>query len=192
VVIGYGPTVMGGRTWRNDLTQVLDQLGVWNTTQRHLFCGRLNLDRIGAFGHSFGASAISIIAAYDKRLQAIVLIDGGGRPEDARAIPALVLNSGRAGGAPKVPGAEAGIARTLYLRWSEPGIQITLLGAVHMSFTDMAVIKAFELPGDGKAFIATTRAVLGEFFGHYLLGEPSELIQRGSVQYPLAKVETPH
>src|SRR5262249_55423545 len=32
-VIGYGPTVMGGRTWRDDLTHVLDQLGVWNTTQ---------------------------------------------------------------------------------------------------------------------------------------------------------------
>src|SRR5438045_4089435 len=102
-VVGYGPTVMGGRTWRNDLTQVLDQLGVWNTTKRHLFFGRLNLDLIGAFGHSFGASAISIIAAYDKRLKAIVLIDGGGRPEDARTIPALILTSGGAGGARRVP-----------------------------------------------------------------------------------------
>ena len=192
VVVGYGPTVMGGRTWRDDLTQVLDQLGVWNTTQGHLFFGRLNLDRIGAFGHSFGASAVSIIAAYDKRLKAIVLIDGGGRPEDARAIPALILNSGGADGARKVPGAETAIARNLYLQWSKPGIQITLLGAVHMSFTDMAVIKAFELPGDGKAFIDTTRAVIGGFFGQYLLGEHSELIEKGSAKYPLVKVETPH
>jgi hypothetical protein len=192
VVVGYGPTVMGGRTWRNDLTQVLDQLGVWNTTQGHRFFGRLNLDRIGAFGHSFGASAVSIIAAYDKRLKAIVLIDGGGRPEDARAIPAVILNSGGADGAPKVPGAETAIARKVYLQWSKPGIQITLLGAVHMSFTDMAVIKAFELPGDGKAFIDSTRAVTGGFFGQYLLGEHSELIEKGSHKYPLVKVETPH
>jgi pimeloyl-ACP methyl ester carboxylesterase len=192
VVVGYGPTVMGGRTWRDDLKQVLDQLGVWNTTRGHLFFGRLNLDLIGAFGHSFGASAVSIIAAYDKRLKAIVLIDGGGRPEDARAIPALILNSGGAGAAPKVPGAEAAIARNLYLRWSKPGIQITLLGAVHMSFTDMAVINSFALPGDGKAFIATTRAVLAEFFGQYLLGKHSELIEKGFAKYPLAKIETPH
>src|SRR5947209_3461794 len=191
VVVGYGPTVMGGRTWRDDLKQVLDQLGAWNTTQGHLFFGRLNLDRIGAFGHSFGASAVSIIAAYDKRLKAIVLIDGGGRPEDARAIPALILNSGGAGVARKVPGAETAIARNLYLRWSKPGIQITLLGAVHMSFTDMAVIKAFELPGDGKAFIDSTRAVVGGFFGQYLLGEHSELIEKGSAKYPLARIETP-
>src|SRR5437764_3446851 len=142
VVVGYGPTVMGGKTWRNDLTQVLDQLGVWNTTKQHLFFGRLDLDRIGAFGHSFGASAISIIAAYDKRLKAIVLIDGGGRPEDARTIPALILNSGGTDAAPKVPSAETAIARKVYLQWSQPGIQITLLCAVHMRFPDMAVIKA--------------------------------------------------
>jgi pimeloyl-ACP methyl ester carboxylesterase len=192
VVVGYGPTVMGGRTWRDDLTQVLDLLGVWSTTQGHLFFGRLNLDLIGAFGHSFGASAVSIMAAYDKRLKAIVLIDGGGRPEDARAIPVLILNSGGADGARRVPDAETAIARNLYLRWSKPGIHITLLGAVHMSFTDMAVIKAFELPGDGKAFIDTTRAVIGGFFGQYLLGEHSELIEKGSAKYPLAKIETSH
>lgn len=188
VVIGYGPTVMGARTWRDDLTQVLEQLGVWNTTQGHRFFGRLDLDRIGAFGHSFGASAVSIIAAYDKRLKAIVLIDGGGRPEDARAIPALILNSD---GARKVPGSETAIARALYLRWSKPGLQITLLGAVHMSFTDMAVIKPFALPGDGRAFIDTTRAVVGEFFGQYLSGKHSELIEKGSAKYPLARIDTP-
>jgi len=191
VVVGYGPTVMGGRTWRDDLTQVLDQLGVWNTTPGHRFVGRLNLDLIGAFGHSFGASAVSIIAAYDKRLKAIVLIDGGGRPEDARAIPALILNSGGPDDAPKAPRAETAIARKVYLQWSKPGIQITLLGAAHMSFTDMAVIKAFGLPGDGGAFIATTRAVIGGFFGQNLLGEHSELIEKGSAKYPLAKIETP-
>ena len=67
-----------------------------------------------------------------------------------------------------------------------------MLGAVHMSFTDMAVIEGFALPGDGKAFIATTRAVLAEYFGQYLLGKHSELIEKGSAKYPLAKIETLH
>jgi hypothetical protein len=196
VVVGYGPTVMGKRTWRDDLTRLLDRLADCDTTQGHRFFSRLDLDRIGAFGHSFGASAVSIIAAYEKRLKAIVLIDGGGRPEDARAIPALILNSSaRARGADvarKVPDAESTISRNLYLQWSKPGTHITLEGAVHMSFTDMAVIRAFELPGDGKAFIETTRAVIGGFFGQYFLGEHSELIEKGSPKYPLAQVETPH
>ncbi len=77
------------------------------------------------------------------------------------------------------------------MKWSKPGIHVTLLGAVHMSFTDMAVIEAFKLPGDGKAFIDSTRAVIGGFFGQYLLGERSDLIEKGSPKHPLLKVERP-
>jgi len=56
----------------------------------------------------------------------------------------------------------------------------------------MAAIKAFGLPGDGTVFVDSTRAVLGGFFGKYLLGEHSELIENGSSKYPLVKVERPH
>ena len=81
--------------------------------------------------------------------------------------------------------------RKEFLLKAKPGIQITLLGAVHMSFTDMAVVKAFAIPGDGKAFADTTRAVIAEFFGQYLLGRHSDLIWKGSDKYPLAQIETP-
>lgn len=193
VVVGYGPTVMGLGTWKDDLTHVLDQLKVWNTTKEHMFFGRLDLDRIGAFGHSFGASAVSTLAAGDKRLKAIVLIDGGGNPEDGRAIPALILQSDGADFARRFPEIARERARKQdeYLRKAKPGIRITLLEAVHMSFTDMTMIKAYALPGDGKAFIDTARAVIGEFFGQYLQGKPSELIEKGSAKFPLAKIERP-
>ena len=38
--------------WAGDLIYELDQLKVWNQTPRHLFFGRLDLGRVGAFGHS--------------------------------------------------------------------------------------------------------------------------------------------
>ena len=195
VAIGYGPTVIGLGTWKGDLTHVLDQLGVWNTTQGHMFFGRLDLDRVGAFGHSAGGSAVAAIAAGDKRLKAIALLDPGSvRPEDGPVIPALVLTSNHIDLARSNPDIVREKTRTQneFLLRAKPGIRITLLGAVHLSFTDMAVIKAFELPGDGNAFIDTTRAVIGGFFGQYLMGEHSELIEKGSAEYPLAKVETPH
>ena len=78
-----------------------------------------------------------------------------------------------------------------FLRKAKPGIRITLLGAVHMSFTDMAVIKAFGIPGYGKVYIDASRAAIGEFFGQHLLGKHSELLEKGSAKYPLAKIETP-
>lgn len=193
VVVGYGPTVMGLGIWKDDLTHLLDQLKVWNSTREHTFFGRLDLDKVGAFGHSFGASAVSTIAGSDKRVKAIVLLDGGGRPEDGRAIPALILNSEGVDLARRFPDVAKDGARkqSEFLRRAKPGIKITLLGAVHMSFTDMAVIKAFGLPGDGKAYIDATRAVIGEFFGRYLEGKDSELIEKGSAKYPLVKIETP-
>ncbi len=195
VVVGYGPTVIGRGTWKGDLTHVLDQLGVWNTTLGHMFFERLDLDHVGAFGHSAGGNAVSAIAAGDKRVKAIVLIDPGMvRPEDGTAIPVLFLKSESADFNRKRPDVAAEKAKTRdeYAQKAKPGIQITLLGSEHLSFTDMAVIKAFAFPGDGKAFIDTTRAVIGGFFGEYLLGERSELIEKGSAQYPLAKIETVH
>ena len=40
--------------WAGDLIYEMDQLEVWNKTKGHLFFGRLDLDHIGAFGHSAG------------------------------------------------------------------------------------------------------------------------------------------
>lgn len=181
--------------WTGDLTHILDQLGVWNTTRGHMFSDRLDLDQVGAFGHSAGGTAVSTIAPKDKRIKAIVLLDPGlVRPEDGQAIPTLILKSEDVDIARRFPGVakEKAKTRNEFLRRAKPGIQMTLRGAVHLSFTDMAVLKAFELPGDGKAFIDTTRAVIGEFFGQYLLGKSSELIEKGSAKYPLAKIEMPH
>lgn len=179
--------------WTGDLTHMLDQMEVWKTTRGHMFFGRLNLDQIGAFGHSAGGTAVATIAAKDKRLKAIVLIDPGTvRPEDGPPIPALLLKSEGVDIERRFPDVakEKAKTRSEYLRKAKPGIQITLRGSVHLSFTDMAVLKAFDLPGDGKAFIDTTRAVVGEFFGQTLLGKHSDLIEKGSAKYPLAKFET--
>jgi predicted dienelactone hydrolase len=38
-----------------DIPAVLDQLEKWNTEETHPLCGKMDLDRIGMSGHSFGA-----------------------------------------------------------------------------------------------------------------------------------------
>lgn len=195
VVVGYGPTVIGRGTWKGDLGQLLDQLSVWDSTQGHRFFGRLDLEHIGAFGHSAGGNAISAIAASERRFKAIVLIDPGMvNPEDGPLIPTLILKSEDVVFQRRNPevAEEKAKTRDEYVRKAKPGLQITLLGSQHLSFTDLAVMPAFALPGDGKAFIETTRAVIGGFFGRYLSGKPSELIEEGSGKYPLARIDTPH
>ena len=82
--------------WAGDLIYEMDQLELWNKTEGHLFFGRLDLNHIGAFGHSAGGMIVSRIPRMDKRVKAIVLNDPGYvRSEDSEAIPMLILKSER-------------------------------------------------------------------------------------------------
>lgn len=173
--------------WAGDLIFELDQLKVWNETEGHRFHGRVDLDRIGAFGHSAGGLIVARIPRLDQRLKAIVLLDPGYvRPEDGQAIPVLILKSD---GKDSPNAREKAKMETAYAQRAKPGLQMKLVGSEHASFTDLAVIPGFSRPGDGNAFHETTRAVLRGFFGQYLSGEHSEVLVKGFEQYPLLKVE---
>jgi dienelactone hydrolase len=173
--------------WAGDLIYELDQLKVWNETKGHLFYGRVDLDRIGAFGHSAGGLILARIPHMDKRVKAIALLDPGYvRPEDGEAIPVLIFKSDNKD---SPNSREKARLEAEYAHKGKPGIHMKVIGAEHASFTDLAVIPGFARPGDGKAFNDTIRAVLREFFGQYLLGEHSELLVKGSDKYPLLKIE---
>ncbi len=194
---GYRGEMFG--LWAGDLSYELDQLQVWNQTKGHRFFGRLDLNRIGAFGHSAGGLIVARIPRVDTRVKAIALLDPGYvEPEDGQPIPVLVLKSDNKDSPNQREKAQR---ETEYVRKAKPGIQLKLIGAEHASFTDLGVIPAiaagtypsgkplFSHPDDGPAFIAATRAVLREFFGQYLLGKKSELLLKGSTNYPLLKRE---
>ena len=125
----------------------------------------------------------------DKRVKAIVLNDPGiVRPEDSEAIPVLILKS---------PHKDSEFTRdrvkweTEFARRAKPGIQMTLVGGNHVNFGDLPLIMDFaNVSGDSKALNDTVRTVLREFFGEYLLGKHSELIEKGAANYPLLKIET--
>jgi predicted dienelactone hydrolase len=171
--------------WAGDLSYEMDQLEVWNKTEGHLFFGRLDLDHIGAFGHSAGGMIVSRIPHKDKRVKAIVLNDPGiVDPEDGEAIPVLIFTSQKHSES-KVK------TETEYAQKAKPGIRMKLVGGDHVNFGDLPLIMDFDhVRGDGKALNDTVRTVLREFFGQYLLGKHSELIEKGSAKYPLLKIET--
>ena len=179
--------------WVGDVTYMLDQAARWNADRENMFFGRMDLDRIGMFGHSAGANVTAMLIHADRRIKAGLALDPGLlRVADAGG-PFLLLNAENADYIrrhPNDPDIAAMIQeRKDFYRASNPGILVTLSGTDHNSFTDMAVIKAFDHPGDGNAFIATTRAFVREFFGEFPLGKRSNLIRRGSPKYPIATVE---
>ena len=173
--------------WEGDLIYELDQLKVWNESKGHLFYGRLDLSRIGAFGHSAGGLIVARVPHIDKRVKAVALLDPGSvEPGDGMAIPVLVFKSDHK----DLPHTREKARReTEYAEKAKPGIQMKVTGAEHMSFSDLAVIAGFARPGDGRVFHDTIRAVLREFFGQSLLGVHSELLVQRSDKYPLLKIE---
>lgn len=84
-----------GAVWVGDMRFVLDQLPVWNADDA-LLAGRLDVEHIGAFGHSFGG-ATAVQAAYeDERLDAAINMDGtmfGAVTEQGSRVPFLMLQS---------------------------------------------------------------------------------------------------
>jgi hypothetical protein len=84
---------------------------------------------------------------------------------------------------------ERAIERKEYLRKAKPGIVMKLDGAEHAAFTDRSAIPALGGPGDDKAYIDATRAVLLGFFEQSLLGKHSELLVKGSDKYPLLQID---
>jgi hypothetical protein len=178
--------------WIGDLKYILDQVAFWDGQHGNRFYKRLDLDRVGAFGHSGGANAVSVVAHSDHRIKAGFFLDPGLlRVEDASGPAFIQFNAENADYKSRHPDEALAIGRERqdFARASKPGIQVTLSGSDHNSFTDLAVIKAFQRTGDGNAFLDTTRAFLREFFDEYLLGKRSDLIHKGSPKYPLAKVE---
>jgi pimeloyl-ACP methyl ester carboxylesterase len=64
-----------GEVWAGDQRFVLNQLAAWNERHAQLR-GRLDLQRVGAFGHSLGGAAAAQAAYDDDRIDAAINMDG--------------------------------------------------------------------------------------------------------------------
>ncbi|MED4122941.1 hypothetical protein P4641_03010 [Halalkalibacterium halodurans] len=63
--------------WVDDVQFVLDQLQKWNESDpQNLLNGRLDMDRVGMLGHSFGGATTAQVMHQDPRIRAGVNMDG--------------------------------------------------------------------------------------------------------------------
>jgi dienelactone hydrolase len=172
-----------------DLRFVLDQLP--GLKVRGLLAGRLDLRRIGIFGHSLGGAATAEVMLRDLRVDAGAILDGSfGRGAERRGVrgPFLLMTAPRGVG----PSERAYRA---HLRHSQ--LRLTLRGADHYTFSDFAVTLpalARLAPGlrkqlavgsiDGRRALTIERRYLGAFFRAQLKGTREPLLTRPSRAYP--------
>ena len=81
--------------WAEDVSFVLDMLPVVNLQdQHHLLTGKLDLAKIGVFGHSLGGGTMTKVCSQDKRVLAGVNLDGpvfDGHMQNALNVPFMFL-----------------------------------------------------------------------------------------------------
>jgi hypothetical protein len=84
--------------WTADIGDVLDQLGQLNTSDPSgRFTGRLDMTRVGVFGHSFGGAQAAQFCSQDSRCKAGIDVDRslhGSVVQSGIPIPFMFLGSG--------------------------------------------------------------------------------------------------
>jgi hypothetical protein len=158
-----------------DLASVADQLEQLPADGAGLLGGRLDLDRLGGFGHSFGGNAALQWCRDDRRCRAAANLDGAlwtevGRvglerpvlqvlaehpefaPSGAEAVAAGVASDAEAFDAEKA--IAFGGWRTVQQQ-GRPGYTVQVKGAGHLSFLDVGLL-AVRGEGPVKAMLAAT------------------------------------
>lgn len=196
--------------WAADLRFTLDQIAGWNNDRHGLFFHRLDLAKVGAFGHSFGGGSAILAGLDDPRIKAVLNLDGSpfnllaGR---SLAKPLMVIKHNVSPQYVQLPRDEHGKVvqaeveeelSSLYLKGS-PGFGVDIAEAQHMTFSDMAFMNAWaesgrrygtDDPADGTATVMVIRQYIRAFFDKYLLGQKSELLRHEHSDSRIATLRT--
>jgi len=158
-----------------------------------VFAGRLDLGRVGMFGHSLGGAAAASTMLVDPRIDAGADLDGVlfGRARVGGLSRPFMLMSGEPGFAadPKRAGFWHGLRG--------PHYAVDIKGAQHFAFSDLvffapqltranpsAGVAALVGSVAGRATLAAERAYLVAFFGRFLRGEQEPLLGRAPGPFP--------
>jgi dienelactone hydrolase len=191
------------RAWTADMGFALDQLERLNTSDPSgRFLGRLDMQRVGVFGHSLGGATALQFCHDDSRCKVGIDVDGvplGSVIVEGVTQPFMFLMSDHRGESAdtKTPEAirQAVVnIRSIYDRL--PGDHrswIMIRGANHYMFSDGAMSKspllmrALRMLGivhlDGRRQVAVTAHCISTFFDVYLKGDPASEL-KSQQEYP--------
>lgn len=186
--------------WTADIGFVLDQLKRLNTSDASgKFTGRLDMTRVGVFGHSFGGAQAAQFCHEDSRCKAGIDVDGaplGSVILAGMQKPFMFLLSDHSGeSGPDSREVMANI-QSIYDRLPPNGrLRIAIRGANHFTFSDDgALLKSHLVRGalrvfgklgiDGRRQLAVTTYCVHGFFDAYLKVAGGSRLKISSPLYP--------
>ena len=192
------------QAWIADTGFALDQLERLNTSDPSgRFLGRLDMQRVGVFGHSLGGATALQFCHDDSRCKAGIDVDGvvlGSVSREGVTQPFMFVLSDHRGESTDAADTPEAIRRaganihSIYDRLpSDRRLMITIRGANHYMFSDAAMLKspllmrALRTLGimrlDGRRQIAVTAHYISTFFDVYLKGTPPSDL-KSQPEYP--------
>jgi predicted dienelactone hydrolase len=190
--------------WMDDTKFVVSQLQRLNATDPSgRFTGRLDMQQLGMFGHSFGGAQALQFCHDVPQCKAGIDLDGapyGSVVQDGLKQPFMFILSdhGRELSDPASRKILADI-HSIYDRLPNGRLLITIRGANHFSFSDQMLVKSHLLINllriagfarlDGRRGLAITAEYVHTFFDVYLKGAPPSLLTNISRQYPEVEFE---
>ena len=175
------------QTWSSDTSFAVDRLEELNANDpTGRFKGRLDLTRVGAFGHSLGGATALEFCHDDARCKAGVDVDGaplGSAVTDGVKQPFLFLLSDHSRESKSETEAVEADLRSIYGRLpTESRLWLVLRGGGHYGFSDLgpALLQVAHwlhiVPLDRQRQIFLTRDCLHTFFDVYLKGAPASAL----------------
>ena len=175
------------QTWSSDMSFAVDRLEELNANDpTGRFNGRLDLTRVGAFGHSLGGATALEFCHDDTRCKAGVDVDGeplGSALTDGVKQPFLFLLSDHSRESKSETEAVEADLRSIYGRLpTESRLWLVLRGGGHYGFSDLGPVPLqvahwlHIVPLDRQRQIFITRDCLHTFFDVYLKGAPASAL----------------
>src|SRR5882762_5709698 len=191
--------------WTADIAFVLDQLARLNASDASgKFAGRLDMTRVGVFGHSFGGATSAQFCSEDSRCKAGIDVDGSLHGSVVQAgihKPFMFLLSGQGDFSSDAEIRQIQVdIQSVYDRLPADGrLRIAIRGANHFTFSDDgALLKSYILRGvlrlfgklaiDGRRQLAVTAYCVHSFFDWYLKGAGVSRLKISSPLYPEIQV----
>jgi predicted dienelactone hydrolase len=191
--------------WTADIAFLLDQLERLNVSDpTGKFTGRLDMTRVGVFGHSFGGAQAAQFCSLDSRCKAGIDVDGSLHGSVIQAgihKPFMFLLSGQGdfSSDAEIRQIQADI-QSVYDRLPADGrLRISIRGANHFLFSDdgallkshivLRTLRALGVVGiDGRRQLAVTAYCVHSFFDAYLKAGTGSPPKIASPLYPEIQV----
>ncbi len=185
--------------WTTDMSFVLDRLERLNAGDPSgVFDGRLDVARVGAFGHSFGGAASALFCHDDPRCKAGIDVDGaphGRVVREGMNRPFMFLLSDHGRERDSGNRQVRGDIGAIYDRLPPDGrVRVVIRGANHFFFSDDAVLRngivvwvARRLGAiriDGRRQLAITTYCVHAFFDRCLRGEEAPSVDTWPASFP--------